>query len=238
MKKQLIRVFLFSIITLIMLSVTKTSYAATFKNYKEYKKSTYVVAYGKEISITKSSSETVKSNNTKIAKVSGNKLKIIGVGNFTVTVKKGKTEKKIKFFAYNACQKKGTYYTYTDVNRTKKSKGLKGKAYLAVETTQNSKTFKIKDYFFTTGSYSGTLKGKYIVSCYDSSTKKSKNRYWEYSFGSGSTSSTSSSSSNSSSGKKSNSSTKKKSTNTKKVNFNLNDLRDEDGKIKQFYKEV
>ena len=181
MNKTLIKILILVFIMMVGIIPMKSVYAATSSD-AVIVNSTYIVPYGSEVSISSSGNGAIASNNTNIAKVNGNKLQIVGVGNFTVSVKSDSTTKKIKFFAWNAFLKKGVYYTYNDAKRSSKTKVLYSQVYLAVENTSNNKAFLIKDYIFKTGKYSGTLKGKYITSYYNSSTNKSTTKYWEYSF--------------------------------------------------------
>lgn len=182
MKKVFIKSLFLSLLMLFCIIPIKEVNAATFTNYTEKLRANYIVPYGKEINIQKSNNETITSDNAEIAQIVDNKLQIIGVGSFTLTVKKDNSEEKINFFAWNTYLKKGKYYVYNDENKTIKDGIIRSKTYLAISKTNNSSVFKIEDYFFKTGKYSGTnLKGKYITSYYNAKTDKSNTSYYRYS---------------------------------------------------------
>lgn len=181
MKKHLTRVFLFTIIAFAILSITKQSYAASFKGYTEYKKDTYIVPYGKEIKIKSNDGEEITSDKPDIGKVVKNKIQIAGVGKFTITIKKDGNEAKYNFFAWNVKLKKGKYYVYKDENRKNKSKTVHAVTYFALSTTNNKKALKIKEHFYTSGSSSEDPDGKYITNYYDSEKNKSTKSAFSYS---------------------------------------------------------
>lgn len=156
--------------------------AVSFSNITENYKNTYIVRYGTEIKVQKQIDETITIDKPNIAIVENDTIKIMGVGHFTVTIRANNKEEKMNFFAWNTYLEKGKYWTYQDVNRSKKAEIVYSKVYFAVSETENGKTLKIEDYFFKTGKYSGNLKGKYITSYYNKTTKKSTTSYYQYAF--------------------------------------------------------
>ena len=183
MKKIFLKSFALLFFILVILFPIKAK-AATFDNITEIYNSKYVVPYGKEIGIKHYDDEIITSDNENICKIiSSEKMQIVGVGNFTLTYKKGDETTKIKFFAWNAYLKEGQYYVFSDEDRTSTSGNISAKMYLAVSEAEDTDSFKIEDYFKTTGSYTGSdLKGKYISSYYDEENCESTSRNFEYSF--------------------------------------------------------
>ena len=183
MERKLIKALLCLLITVITIFITNEVKAVTFSNVSETYNDTKVVPYGKEITVDKSKDEEISIvGQTDVAELLGdNIIRINGVGYFEVTVKNTSTqeEEKIKFFAWNVYLKRGRFYTYTDVNRKKKSSIVYSKAYLATEETTKKKALKVKEHFFANGGrIKGTLDGKYITNYYG----KKKAKYFDYSF--------------------------------------------------------
>ena len=182
MKKRLIKALLCLLITVVTILITNEVKAVTFSGITDTYDDTQIVPYGKEITVNKSNEEELSINKTDIAELLGdNIMRIKDVGHFEVTVKNTSTQKeeKIKFFSWNVYMKNGKFYTYTDVNRRKKSSVLHSKVYLATEKTSEKKTIKVKEHFFAGGYINGKLDGKYITN--HNVTKKYK-RYFKYSF--------------------------------------------------------
>lgn len=186
MKNTIFKITLFLIILVALVMFTNKSYAATFENYTKKYNGTYIVPYGKDISFQLSDNESISIENSNIAKIEGNRIQIIGTGRFVVIVKKDSVEEKINFFAWNAYLKKGKYYTYTNVNRKEKSSKVRAKVYFAMSTTENAKTLKIDDCFFSKNSSSEREKiiGNYIKNYYNAKKNKSSSSNWKYSFSS------------------------------------------------------
>ena len=166
------------------ISTGTTSFEVDEKSITGIYNNIIVVPYGKEITFQVGDNETVSSENLNVAKIVGNKIQIVGTGNFIVTVKNGDIEEKKNFFAWNAYLKKGKYYTYTDSNRKEKSSKVRAKTFFSVSKTENSKAFKIDDCFIAKSDSSNTEKfiGKYIRSYYNKKKNKSSTSNWKYSF--------------------------------------------------------
>ena len=182
MKKVFSWFFVMSVIMIILAFPTKTN-AAEFDGITEEKGSTHVVAYGKKIGVKLETGETITSDNTKICKIdSGGKLQIVGVGEFSLTSKKGDNEDKIKFFAWNVCLKKDGYTVYSDSSRTKALGDVFGKTYFAVSKTSDKKTFKIIEHLYITGKCTASsLDGLYLTSYYNEVSTGSDVNNFEYS---------------------------------------------------------
>ena len=178
MKKAVIKALIMLTVIIAVLLQMKVVNAATFPDVTENYKDTYIVQYGKEITIQKDENETIVSDNLDIAKIVNDKIRVVGTGHFTISV----NDEKINFFAWNAYLKNTKYAVYEDKAEKRAERWLKAKTYLAVSKVENYKTLEIKDYLFTTGSYNGELKGKYIESYYNEKTKQSKTNNYEYSF--------------------------------------------------------
>ena len=180
MRKTVIKVFVMLAIIVAILLHMKVGNAATFldTDVVEKYKDTYIVPYGKEITIQKDENETIVSDNLDIAKIENDKMKIVGTGHFTISI----NGEKINFFAWNAYLKDAKYIVYSDKDKKNRDGRLKAKTYLAVSTVGSYKTLEIKEYLFKTGSYNGELKGKYIEGYYDEKTKQSKADNYKYSF--------------------------------------------------------
>ena len=174
MSKKILSILLvlFTIITAFV-----TSQAAAPKKFND----TYIVDYGSTVNFL-GSQATIKTNDNSIASVSGNSLKIVGIGHFDVTAVTNGKEENFKFFAWNAYLRNGKYYTYNDEARKSKSDVLYSKTYLALSATKNNNAFKVEDYLFETGKYKGELKGKYLTSYYDRSKDISSTSNIVYSF--------------------------------------------------------
>lgn len=169
-------------ILLILILPIKIANAATLNNYTEKKDDTYIVPYGKEVSLKTDKDEEVTVDDTKKARIIGDKLQIIGVGKFTLTVQKGSSKEKIKLFGWNVKLKNGKYWTYNDKERKSKSDVVYSKTYFAVSETSNSKAFKIEEHLFISGSYASKLDGKYLTNYYDKKKNSSlEPRYYSYS---------------------------------------------------------
>lgn len=196
MRKTIIRILILSFILIVGVLQAREVDAVSFSKEPTMCDDTYVVQYGKEIELQLGNDEKISSDNPDIA-ILGNeytitarstsnsieiraiKLKINGVGHFTLTVKNGNEEEKINFFAWNVYVRRGKFHIYNDVDRKDKDKVLRSKVYLATSNTTNKKSLKIEDHLFAGGKYDGTLDGKYIKNYYK---RKSKSKYFKFSF--------------------------------------------------------
>ena len=182
MRKIIVKILVISFFMAILLLPTKDVKAATLKGYTDKKGNTYIVPYGKTITIVLENNENVTSDNEEKCIIDENRIKIVGTGKFTITVNKDEKEEKINFFGWNAKLKAGKYYVYKDVDRKKKIGIVDAKVYFAVSETRNKKTFKINEHIFTSGSSKSNIDGKYITSYYNKKKNKStKKAYYTYS---------------------------------------------------------
>ena len=183
MRRFSIKVCVSLLLFLSIILMVKSAQAITFTEALTYNDK-YMVKYGDTISITKADGETITSDNTNIAQVTNNGMKIKGTGEFTLKVQNGNDTKEYKFFAWNACLRMGKYVVYNDSNRQQKNGELSGRTYLAVSRSGSDKSLKIDEYAFCQGgSYSkGDLKGKYITN-YCNDKGNSIVRFYEYAFG-------------------------------------------------------
>lgn len=101
------------------------------------------------------------------------------VGKFKVTVNIDGVNSKYTFFAWNAHIQNGKYWTYNDVTRKNKAGVLYPNVFLAISKEKTS--FKVEDYLFDGGKYSGNLVGKYLTSYYDFNKKVSTKSDYEFS---------------------------------------------------------
>ena len=173
---------LFVIFAVMIIALLIKSMAATFEDYTEKKDSTYIVPYGRKLAVKVESGETIISSNENICKVeANNRMKIVGVGKFTLTSKKGEKEEVIDFFAWNVCLKKDGYTVFSDINKTNPAGTVYAKTYFAVSKTNEKKSLKIEEHLFTTGKYSNDeLDGKYITSYYNETSAISEINNYEY----------------------------------------------------------
>lgn len=183
MKKTINRVLIIAFLFIVGIIPIKQVNATTFSNISEKYKDTYVVPYGKEVSIVKSVGDVISSNDTKKAIIKDDKIQVIGTGHFTINVKNNNNTETFNFFAWNAYLIKGKYYVYSDENKQNKSGIIYAKTYLATSKISNT-SLKIDDYFYKTGMFKGEgdLKNKYLTNYYNDNTKCSKTNYYKYSF--------------------------------------------------------
>ena len=182
MNKISTKLLIMLLIVFAVIIYSKEVNAATFKCMSEYYRNTYIVPFGKEITIQKKYDEKVVSNNPEKARIYNNKIQVKGVGKFTVTVEKGDEKQDYNFFAWNVFLKDGTCTIFNDENLTNVADTLYSKAYLAVSENATGSGFKIDDEFTTTGRYTGNeIDGKYITSYYSKKDNISTSDSFEYS---------------------------------------------------------
>ena len=166
------------IILVLMCSFVQAATVNNFKNVTEKAGNVIVVKKGTIIEYTKTDAK-LSVNNPQIAILEGQKIKIADSGRFKVTVTINGQSQIQDFFAWNAYLKSGKFWTYNDAEKKSKSSVLYSRTYLDLSEAKEQ-VFKVDDYVFSTGTFAGELKGKYVTSYYDKSTNKSTSSYYEY----------------------------------------------------------
>ena len=188
MKKIVIRLLLMLAIFVSVILPANFAKAVTFSSNEIEKfdgNDTYFVPYGKEVFIERDDEENedIESNNTDVAIIDEDVIKVVGTGEFTITA----NNEEYNFFSWNAALINNSCTVFCDEKFNISDNSLAAKTYLAVlEIEDNQNTFKIEDYSFgPLGYYKGELKGKYIQSYYDKTRNdesKSTSSNFKYSF--------------------------------------------------------
>ena len=208
MNKTKLRIIVFLLILMSLLLITNKALAVSFTGEKVEIGDTILVPYGKTLTVTKASNETITLEKEYVgedfvgeqsgeipAELNGDKLKIKGVGRFCIKSVIGSETNRINFFAWNGFLKLGAASIFTDEETEKlvnENSQVYSKTYFALERlTDYNKAVKIKDAFFaesghTTGigneSDETLLIDCYLTCYYDEATDKSSSSHWEYSF--------------------------------------------------------
>lgn len=158
------------------------SFSTVFKNYTEIRDRTCVVANGSTIQVLDKDATVLVDDETK-AVVNGSTIKIIAPGRFNVILLKNNQYMRASFFGWNAqiSGKVGAYY-YSDEARTQKVGVLYANAFLALESTSQPSTLKVKEVFWSGGNAtSDALIGSFITN-YNNSSNTNAAQYYTYSF--------------------------------------------------------